>query len=122
MAVADGLEFSNGTHTLNGTTGSGAGTIKISNGNVDLTGNTTLPGLNLSGGAVGGTGNLTINGNLTQSGGHLGNFGDAAVTGTFIWSGGTVGNFSATASDGNHWSERPLLMAALSHCGEKPCN
>ncbi len=98
VAVADGLEFSNGTHTLNGITGIGAGTIKISNGSVDLTGNTTLPGLNLTGGAVGGTGNLTINGNLTQSGGNLGNVGDAAVSGTFLWSGGTVGNLAATAT------------------------
>ncbi|MBK9337637.1 MAG: hypothetical protein IPM98_14165 [Lewinellaceae bacterium] len=97
VAVADGLEFSNGIHTLNGTTGSGAGTIKISNGSVNLAGNSAIPGLNLTGGAVGGTGNLTINGNLSESGGNLGNEGNAQVNGAFAWTGGTVGNSLATA-------------------------
>jgi len=97
VGTPDGLEFSNGTHTLNGTTAAGNGTVKITGGNVNLAGNAAIPGLNLTGGAVGGTGNLTIAGKLMQSGGNLGNEGDAQVNGTFAWTGGTVGNISATA-------------------------
>ncbi|MBK9337639.1 MAG: hypothetical protein IPM98_14175 [Lewinellaceae bacterium] len=72
--------------------------VVINNGTVTLDVAPTVAGFTMSGGAIEGTSNLLVTGNLTQSGGNLGNFGDITVGGILLWSGGTVGNAAATAT------------------------
>jgi hypothetical protein len=79
-------------NTFNTATVTG-GTLTVNYPNISFT------SLNFNGyGALGGSTNATITGNLTMSDGFLYNTGTVVVNGNFIWSGGTIGD---SANDGD---------------------
>ena len=101
------IDFSNGTHTLaSGSNFSGAGTVRLSGGKLDFAGATSTAAattFNLTGGTLGGAGDLTVGGtfNWTGDGSRLG---DGTNTGsTTIASGGTL----AISGTGNRFLDGP---------------
>jgi hemolysin type calcium-binding protein len=104
------LDFSSGTHTLaSGANLSGAGTVRLSGGELDFAGATSTGAattFNLTGGTLGGAGDLTVDGtfNWTGDGSSLG---DGTNTGsTTIASGGTL----AISGTGNRFLDGPHTL------------
>jgi hypothetical protein len=73
-------------------TGTGTGTVKLSGGTLDLTGDVTFPALNLTGGTISGTADLDILGDFAMSTGTITNIGDLNIGGSLTWTGGTFGS------------------------------
>jgi hypothetical protein len=98
IGSSSGLEFSNGAHTLGGNVSGGtlavsggasvllvgtlvANAMDISGGTLDIGGSANTNAYVQTGGAVGGTGNLTVASSFNRSGGTLGNtFNTLSVT------------------------------------------
>ena len=104
------IDFSNGTYTLAyGSNFSGAGTVRLSGGKLDFAGATSTAAattFNLTGGTLGGAGDLTVGGtfNWTGDGSRLG---DGTNTGsTTIASGGTL----AISGTGNRFLDGPHTL------------
>ena len=97
------LQFDNGTYTLDPASRvTGAGTVLISSGTVTLSGTLSLSGTaTISGGTL--TANTPANmsvTNLILSGGALGGSGPVTVNGPFNWSGGTIYNTAGVTLNG----------------------
>ena len=83
----------------------GTGTLSVTGGSLSNTAQSTLGGLNLSAGAIGGTGNLAITGQTTWTGGSMSGTGtttanDMAITGatTKVLVGGRTLNLNGTTT------------------------
>ncbi len=81
---------------------SGANTMQnltVGSGTVNLSGSLSVQNLTFSNsGSISGACPVTVNGSLDMSGGALGNTGDVTVAGTFAWTSGTIGSNDGSAT------------------------
>ncbi len=90
----DGLQFTGGTtHTLNGATINGAGSMVTSATNLNAVGTYTsnISKTTISSGTFNGDATMNLTGNLVISGGTFAPVGAAAIGGTLSWTSGTIG-------------------------------
>jgi hypothetical protein len=92
IASASNLNLATGTFAFNsGASLTGSGTLNVSSGTVSITTDLTLPAINISGGTLNGSGNLTLAGTSTWSGGTIGGTGTLTIpAGATLTTSGTL--------------------------------